>query len=684
MRNTLSRLTLSRLLLLVSATAILPLIAIALLLAYQSAARYADADRAARLARLAAAAATISSQIPREAMATNAYFAHYDAGRTPDLEAQRTATDAAIAGLAAAAAASDAASPAVLADIRFIDRSWTALKVFRQQVDAQRPAPGTTARGALMPIALRAATVVGRVAGANSNPELARLALTLHDALWVREGLIGGGRLAIQTAKTGSITPADLEWLLRGWLQQEYFGDEIALLAAGETAERWRAIADAPVTKSMADALPGLVAVIAGTPLDPALAPMLSAGVKEKSQAVDHFIQDAAATLGTRSAELRDRARDTMIGYGALALIVVALSLGASRWVARAIRRMLAGVTEAMTRISGREFDAPVPHAERGDEIGAMARALLIFRDGLATADRLTREQAAEQQAKEERVAKLRALTAAFEARIGQVIGTLSASATDLSGTARQLSVDAGDSDRGASAVAASAQQTSGNVQTVAGAAEELSASIAEISQQVARSTEISGQAAARAESTERVVRDLAEGARKIGEVVGLIADVASQTNLLALNATIEAARAGDAGKGFAVVASEVKGLAGQTAKATEEISTQVGHIQAATRDAVTAIEDVARLITEANNIALTISSAIEQQGAATQEIAGNIQRAASSTEEVTQRIVGVSAAAAKTGTAATRVLSAAGGRSQQADVLTGEVASFLTGVKAA
>ncbi len=617
-------------------------------------------------------------------MATNAYIAAYDSGRPADLEAQRRVTDATVTAIDEAAAGLDSASAAVLDDIRFIDRSWQALKEFRQRIDTRRPGPEDAPRTVLAPLALRSAVVVGRIAGESTSPEIMRLGLALHDALWVREGLIGAGRLALQTAKSGSINLIDLDWLMRGWLQQEYFGNEIALLATGETAQRWQAIAEAASSKSMAAALPALVGVVGGTPVDAGLTPMLDAGLKEKSQVIDRFIQDTAALLATRAAALRDQAYDAMLGYSALALLVILLSLGASRWVARAIRRMLASLTEAMTRIARQELEVAVPHAERSDEIGAMARALLIFRDGLATAARLTREQAAEQQAKERRVEQLRALTAGFEARIGEVIGTLTASASDLSTTADELSRHAGDSDQGAANVAASAQQASGNVQTVASAAEELSASIAEISKQVTRSTEVSGQAASRAESTDRVVRDLAEGARKIGEVVGLIADVASQTNLLALNATIEAARAGDAGKGFAVVASEVKGLAGQTAKATEEISAQVAHIQSATRDAVAAISDVARLITEANDIALAISSAIEQQGAATREIASNIQRAAGGTDEVSQRIVRVSEAAAKTGTAAAHVLSAAGALSQQADTLNGEVGSFLTGVKAA
>jgi methyl-accepting chemotaxis protein len=221
-------------------------------------------------------------------------------------------------------------------------------------------------------------------------------------------------------------------------------------------------------------------------------------------------------------------------------------------------------------------------------------------------------------------------------------------------------------------------------MQTVASAAEELTASIGEISRQVTQSSKITGKAVDDARRTDAIVRVLAEGPQKIGQVVDLIASIAGQTNLLALNATIEAARAGDAGKGFAVVATEVKSLATQTAKATQDIGSQIGQIQAATAEAVQAIKGITTTIEEVNAIATAIAAAVEEQGSATAEIARNVQQTAASTHDVTTNIAGVSQAADETGIAAGHVLEAASGLSQQAEQLTAKVNSFVAGVRAA
>jgi methyl-accepting chemotaxis protein len=218
----------------------------------------------------------------------------------------------------------------------------------------------------------------------------------------------------------------------------------------------------------------------------------------------------------------------------------------------------------------------------------------------------------------------------------------------------------------------------------VAASAEELSSSISEITRQVAQSAKITEKAVADARRTDTTVRALAEGAQRIGQVVELISSIAGQTNLLALNATIEAARAGDAGKGFAVVASEVKSLAGQTAKATEEIGAQITRLQNETKDAVEAIKGITTVIEEVSSIATAIASAVEEQGAATAEIARNVQQTAGSAQMVTTNIAGVSEGAASTGAAADQVLSAAGELSRQAESLSAEVSGFVADVRAA
>ena len=222
------------------------------------------------------------------------------------------------------------------------------------------------------------------------------------------------------------------------------------------------------------------------------------------------------------------------------------------------------------------------------------------------------------------------------------------------------------------------------NVQTVSAGTEELTSSISEISRQVSTSSQIAAKAVSEAGATDATMQGLAESANRISVVIDLIQTIASQTNLLALNATIEAARAGDAGRGFAVVASEVKGLAEQTAKATDEIRTQIVAMQQVTSTAVGAIRNIGQTITEINEVSTAIATAVEQQGAATREIARNIQHAAGGTSEVSSNIVGVSDASSQAGAAATDVLGASGELRREADILRGEIDEFLTSIRAA
>ena len=374
-------------------------------------------------------------------------------------------------------------------------------------------------------------------------------------------------------------------------------------------------------------------------------------------------------------------ARFWIIGALILATMVSALAgLGIIRGVATPI----SALTGAMRRLADHDMTAEIAGRERKDEIGVMAGSVQVFKDNMLKADQLIAAEKAERAAKEQRTARLETLMHGFEAKVGQLVGLLASSATEMEATARSMSATAGQTTQHASTVAAAAEEASIGVQTVAAAAEELSASIGEITRQVAQSAKITEKAVADARRTDATVRALAEGAQRIGTVVELIRNIAGQTNLLALNATIEAARAGDAGKGFAVVASEVKGLAGQTAKATEEIAAQITQLQTETIQAVEAIKGITAVIEEVSAIATAIASAVEEQGAATNEIARNVQQTAASTREVTSTIAGVSQGAAGTGAAAEQVLSAAGELSRQAESLSAEVSGFVSSVRAA
>ena len=388
---------------------------------------------------------------------------------------------------------------------------------------------------------------------------------------------------------------------------------------------------------------------------------------------------------GSVQADLLSTIRSSDLTLLVSAGIIFAVGVLVSLLLARSITGPLGRLTHVMTTLARGDRTVTVPDVDRSDEIGQMAKSTDTFRQNLIETDRLREEQEkAKASAEQERHAQMLQMADEFEAAVGGIVRTVSASATEMESAAQGLSATAQTASKQATVVAAASEEASSNVQTVATAGEELSSSIAEIGRQVTQSTKIAGQAVEQADKTDAQVQGLVEAAQKIGEVVSLINDIAAQTNLLALNATIEAARAGEAGKGFAVVASEVKSLANQTAKATEEIGQQIAGIQGATKDSVEAIRLIGKTIGEVNEIATTIASAVEEQSAATQEIARNVQQAAKGTQEVSANIVGVTQAANETGTAASQVLSSAKDLSKQSEMLREQVDTFLARVRAA
>jgi methyl-accepting chemotaxis protein len=364
--------------------------------------------------------------------------------------------------------------------------------------------------------------------------------------------------------------------------------------------------------------------------------------------------------------------------------ISVLLGFGLAFVVSRSITIPVKSMTSVMGLLAEGDLTIAIPATENKDEIGDMARAVLVFKDSMVKAEQLAVEQRAEQEIKAKRQIAIEGYIATFESGVRGSLDTLASAATEMRATSQSMSATAEETSAQATTVAAAAEQASANVQTVATATEELSSSVAEIGRQVTQSTKIAGEAVSEATRTNATVQGLSAAAQKIGDVVKLISDIASQTNLLALNATIEAARAGDAGKGFAVVASEVKSLANQTAKATEEIAAQVAAMQGATTEAVSAIQGIGGTIGAINEIATTIASAVEEQGAATQEIARNVQEAAQGTGQVSSNIVGVNQAAAETGAASSQVLASAEELGRQAETLRADVSTFLANIRAA
>jgi methyl-accepting chemotaxis protein len=381
------------------------------------------------------------------------------------------------------------------------------------------------------------------------------------------------------------------------------------------------------------------------------------------------------------AAQLRPTLMRLLGGTALAAAILAALALVIGRGVTGPIRAL----TGAMEGLAAGDLDQAVPEAKRNDETGRMIGAVRVFKDGMIRTQRLEAETAqARLGAEEQRRTGMRQMADAFETAISGVIGAVSASATELQATAQAMTDTATRTASRSTTVAAAAGEASSHVGTMAAAAEELGASVQEIGRQVDGSAALARRAVAEADRTGVLVQDLSGAAARIGDVIDLIASIARQTNLLALNATSEAARAGEAGRGFAVVAAEVKDLAGQTAKATEEISGQIARIQDSTQRAVTAIGAITGRIGEISDVATTIAAAVEEQGAATQEIVRTVAQASIGTGEVTATIAGVAATAEETGGAANRVLDAAGRLSHQSGHLNAEVARFLTTVRAA
>ena len=369
-----------------------------------------------------------------------------------------------------------------------------------------------------------------------------------------------------------------------------------------------------------------------------------------------------------------------MLGLG----VVLSLALGV--WmILAAIARPLGRLHGSMRSLADGNLATVVGETGRGDEIGAMARALQGFATGLRAGEALRLEQeAAKLRAEADRKAVLVGLAGNLQQTVGGVVDGIASAATELNAAATSMVGIADATSTRAGVVSSATAEASGNVNTVAAATEELAASVAEISRQVADSARMATGAVEQANRTNATVANLTEAAAKIGEVTRLIGDIAGQTNLLALNATIEAARAGEAGKGFAVVASEVKALANQTAQATGSIATQIQAMQAATREAAADIGAIRESITGINEVTAAIAAAVEQQGAATRDIAQNDQRAAVGTNESAGAIDGVTAAAAETGGAAGQVQSTSATLAGQAATLRREMGEFLGRIRAA
>jgi methyl-accepting chemotaxis protein len=411
---------------------------------------------------------------------------------------------------------------------------------------------------------------------------------------------------------------------------------------------------------------------------------IIDVDIQQLVPAADMLITSARGTAAVADRTLRQaqsRTRNIIIGVGFAALII---GLGLSWLIGRSITRPLDGLASVMKKLAAGDTSTRIPATRARDEIGEMARTVIVFRDTMVERERLAASQGETSRAREKRSEIIASTIARFEKSVGEVLSKVRAAAGRMESTSGKL-------DAAADAMAAEARQAQGrvrtaaeNVTTAAGSIEELAASIGEISSQTHTSNDVADRAVAEARRTAKTMEELGNAAARIGEVVSLIQAIAGQTNLLALNATIEAARAGEAGRGFAVVASEVKSLAAQTAKATQDIAEQIGAIQSATADATQAIAQVNAIIGDMSAIAASVAATVEEQNSAVMSIADGVTTASTEARSGADAMSRVAAATTDARTTAADVRSVAEALAAEAEGLEGEVHRFLSDVRAA
>jgi methyl-accepting chemotaxis protein len=414
-----------------------------------------------------------------------------------------------------------------------------------------------------------------------------------------------------------------------------------------------------------------------------------SARAAPAERASEKLLSQAIETANAASDEATVQAAAAVTSAGhiriAIGMIVTLVLLGSAAFASLEIGRPIRRIGEVLMELANGNKAVVIPYAERGDEVGDTARAAKTFKDNLVRMERLEAEQkAVEERASAERRSTMHMLANEFEGTVGGIVGTVFSASAGLEDAANMLTKTAETTEQLSGLVATASNEASTNVRSVASAADELSASVSEVGRQVQESSQIARDAVLQAAKTDQRINELFQVSQRIGDVVKVITAIAAQTNLLALNATIEAARAGASGKGFAVVAQEVKALAAQTAKATDDIGSQIAGMQAATLDSVAAIKEIGGTIDRVAGIAATMAAAVEEQGAAIREIARNVQEAANGTIQVATNITDVNRGAAATGSASAQVLASARSLSGDSNRLKIEVQKFVELVRTA
>ena len=673
-------------------------------LAYQSWSQYGALTRASSLLRLAAAAGRFGGiSIPAEGAASREFFA--GALDKATLDARRSKTDELYRAVRDAAAANIVKDARIEQHLRAIDEIMRGVATMRAKLDAKAITSVSDTTAALAPAAQRAAELIATAASVASDPVLSRRIFALYAALEFNESTLiqrGVGAVGLQKGQL----PNDLFLLMARnvylnttfkKLFYDFVPPDVVRVYQSFDANNGRALQE----------LRELVLRNTATPASDSQLKQWADLSRDVTTVLATVLNSTLDHISAEADKLVSEAWQNLVMLVVVTLAGLVGVLVTSQWAIRILRGLLGDLANTMEKLRDGLYEVTVPSVERDDEVGAMARATESFRENLVRMRTLEAEQkeaevrtaadkraadqreaerqkAAEQKAAADKQAAMHKLANQFQAAVGNIVDSLSSASTELEQAAKTLTQTAEVTQRLTGVVAGASAQASDNVQSVAAATDEMTASVTEISRRMQESSKIAADAVTQASKTDERIAALSQSAGRIGDVVKLITAIAEQTNLLALNATIEAARAGEAGRGFAVVAQEVKALAAQTAKATEEISTQIAGMQAATEESVAAIKEICVIIERISEISSTISAAVEEQGAATQEIARNVGAAARGTSEVATNITEVNRGAGDTGSASARVLTSAQSLSKESGRLKVEVERFLQTVRAA